>query len=331
MFQGLQQKEVSSLLHTLWAADPFKAKWAILAKAYTTIRDKLGKKVAPLDQFLKLCCPEFGIIGVADYLHELHWFVEEAEGKAVLVQETSFDPSSLESASNMSDVDIVRLCCEKKLFPNFGPEALLGGQSNSLMSVQTQARAKFMAAIATDPRGVAAEIFGIDISSIFFEIATDPTIMPMLAPFTDPVQAYNRNFAVPADVDPNLFEIGIPDLFKAIEEPAAFDDIYWQHNGMDITVAPPLDSGLYEGSIHRNSELHIVVCISSLILLVQQHNNVPGNNGNTQHLNNVIQAGHGAVAQPAHITNHTGGHGGIVQHSLAVGSQTVGNGSTNRP
>jgi hypothetical protein len=63
-----------------------------------------------------------------------------------------------------------------------------------------------MAAITTDPRGVAAKIFGIDISSIFFEIATDPTIMPMLAPFTDPVQAYNRNFAVPADVDPNLFE-----------------------------------------------------------------------------------------------------------------------------
>jgi hypothetical protein len=30
--------------------------------------------------------------------------------------------------------------------------------------------------------------------------------MPMLAPFTDPVQAYNRNFAVSADVDPNLFE-----------------------------------------------------------------------------------------------------------------------------
>jgi hypothetical protein len=82
--------------------------WAILAKAYTVIRDKEGKKIAPLDQFLKPCCLGFGIIGVTDYLHELHWFVERtAEGETVLVQETSFNPCSLESASNMSDVDIV--------------------------------------------------------------------------------------------------------------------------------------------------------------------------------------------------------------------------------
>ena len=43
MFTSLPQKEISGFLTFMWKVDPFKAKWSVLAKAYSIIRDHQGK------------------------------------------------------------------------------------------------------------------------------------------------------------------------------------------------------------------------------------------------------------------------------------------------
>jgi hypothetical protein len=60
IFTTFQQKNISGFLTRMWQEDPFKAKWAIVAKAYSIIRDKVGKAHAPLDIFLQTVCPHIG-------------------------------------------------------------------------------------------------------------------------------------------------------------------------------------------------------------------------------------------------------------------------------
>jgi hypothetical protein len=60
IFTTFQQKDISGFLKRMWNADPFKAKWTIVAKAYSIIRDKVGKAQAPLDVFLQIVCPHIG-------------------------------------------------------------------------------------------------------------------------------------------------------------------------------------------------------------------------------------------------------------------------------
>ncbi|OMP88742.1 Mating-type protein MAT-1 [Diplodia seriata] len=57
----------------MWAGENVKAKWTIIAKAYSTIRDEVGSDNAPMDGFLNLACPHIGIISRANYLNTLGW------------------------------------------------------------------------------------------------------------------------------------------------------------------------------------------------------------------------------------------------------------------
>lgn len=43
IFPWLQQKEMSGFITILWREDPFHAKWTIVARAYSIIRDRVGK------------------------------------------------------------------------------------------------------------------------------------------------------------------------------------------------------------------------------------------------------------------------------------------------
>lgn len=68
MFTSFQQKDISGFLTYLWQTDPFKAKWSILAKAYSIIRDSKGKGKAPLDSYLAINGPFIGIVPPEKYL-----------------------------------------------------------------------------------------------------------------------------------------------------------------------------------------------------------------------------------------------------------------------
>lgn len=85
IFLSFQQKEISGFLTILWQNDPFKAKWSILAKSYSLIRDSQGKANAPLEKFLEINGPLIGVIEPAQYLEALSWEIAvDEDGQTVM-------------------------------------------------------------------------------------------------------------------------------------------------------------------------------------------------------------------------------------------------------
>lgn len=78
-FASLTQMEISNVMGKIWQHDPFKAKWAIIGKAYSVLRDKLGKENAPLDKFLEIVCPNMSIIEPTQYFVTMGWEITIAE------------------------------------------------------------------------------------------------------------------------------------------------------------------------------------------------------------------------------------------------------------
>jgi Mating-type protein MAT alpha 1 HMG-box len=109
VFAGNQQKEISDVISTLWKHDFCKAKWTIIARAYSTIRDDVGKDKAPLDQFLNQVCPVVGIIPAAFYLPIMGW--EMADSGLVrtrVVTQAHFTPGF--ASTNLSPEALVNHC-----------------------------------------------------------------------------------------------------------------------------------------------------------------------------------------------------------------------------
>ncbi len=92
----------------MWQNDPFKAKWSILAKSYSLIRDSQGKANAPLEKFLAINGPLIGIIEPARYLEALSWEVAvDEDGQTVMRRyENSIDEQLF--ITNVSVNDVIR-------------------------------------------------------------------------------------------------------------------------------------------------------------------------------------------------------------------------------
>ncbi|KAH8802871.1 mating-type protein MAT alpha 1-domain-containing protein [Xylogone sp. PMI_703] len=114
IFGTAQQKESSVFLTAMWQKDPFKAKWGIVAKAYSGIRDHLGKRQAPLDTFLALICPKIGIIPVEAYLSTMNWSFEVYHDDSKSLQQSSEpDFATFPKAimtTTMTERDVVNYC-----------------------------------------------------------------------------------------------------------------------------------------------------------------------------------------------------------------------------
>lgn len=121
VFPKLQQKDASTFLTTMWKSEPFKAKWTIIAKAYSSIRDAIGKNRASLVTYLTLVCPKIGIIDAEDYFRKMNWkFETTPDGTKVLKQTTFPDLSCFETGilyTNMTPKDIVNFCAEMAYIP----------------------------------------------------------------------------------------------------------------------------------------------------------------------------------------------------------------------
>lgn len=72
IFPDITQKSKSGILRFLWQNDPFKAKWTILAKAYSIIRDEHDNAVS-LESFLTLNSELIGILEPDRYLDAMGW------------------------------------------------------------------------------------------------------------------------------------------------------------------------------------------------------------------------------------------------------------------
>ncbi|KAH0403927.1 hypothetical protein KCU89_g1638, partial [Aureobasidium melanogenum] len=97
----------------MWQNDPFRAKWSILAKAYSIIRESNTKDAAPLDKFLALTCPLIGIIPRDDYLGVMGWSIVDTAGVKSMERMYTPDISSFPEnilTTNLSSEEIVAHC-----------------------------------------------------------------------------------------------------------------------------------------------------------------------------------------------------------------------------
>ncbi len=116
IFKKYTQKTASRHLKLLWDADPFHAKWAILARAYSNIRTLLGKTFAPLDRFFIIACPAIGVIDSTEYLAMMSWEWVVVDGVKKLVQTAVPNLASFAHHiryTTMTDRDIVHRCARE--------------------------------------------------------------------------------------------------------------------------------------------------------------------------------------------------------------------------
>lgn len=114
IFITTPQKVISGFLTHLWQADPTKAKWAILAKAYSELRDKVGKKRAPLSPFLAINAPFVGVVDPDHYLRIHGWEIIDRDGQTILLRAARPDGAASGSSmltTNASVEDVIRNCC----------------------------------------------------------------------------------------------------------------------------------------------------------------------------------------------------------------------------
>jgi hypothetical protein len=114
MFPEIPQKSKSGFLRVLWENDPFKAKWALLAKAYSSVRDDNPGQVS-LDTYMSICDQFIGVIAPEHYLAAMNWNVGgSGSGEMSLqrgnVANAGFDMSLLTTDKSASD--IVNHCYE---------------------------------------------------------------------------------------------------------------------------------------------------------------------------------------------------------------------------
>ena len=108
IFLSFQQKEISGFLTVLWQNDPFKAKWSILAKSYSLIRDSQGKANAPLEKFLAINGPLIGVIEPAQYLEALSWEVAVDENGQTVMRRHGNSIDEQLFITNVSVNDVIR-------------------------------------------------------------------------------------------------------------------------------------------------------------------------------------------------------------------------------
>jgi len=156
-FQGYQQKEISGFLTCMWQLDPFKAKWSILAKAYSLIRDSQGKDAAPLDQFLAITCPFIGIIMPGYYLHDMGWEITiNKDGQTVMRRGDCFLDERL-FLTNLSVNDLIRHCSNQGFFSGKISEVLsLDNEAVMAMASSVQSTIVFQTSLPNNPQMIDA-------------------------------------------------------------------------------------------------------------------------------------------------------------------------------
>jgi len=104
-------KILSIAMAVLWPADPWKPKWTLIAKAWSVIRDEVGKDNAPLDVFLSIVCPLLGLLSPSEYMDKMGWSVSVLEdGQPIVLRKfiPEFDIDSF--TTTLSVEDLVKHC-----------------------------------------------------------------------------------------------------------------------------------------------------------------------------------------------------------------------------
>lgn len=118
------------MLRFLWRSDPFKAKWAILAKAYSIIRDDNPGKGVTLESFLSLNTDFIGIVAPADYLNAmgLQLIVDEEGNYSLEGGNPASTSNAAQTSTNHSVDDIVNHCYDTGYVTGTAPVNSIGHQ-----------------------------------------------------------------------------------------------------------------------------------------------------------------------------------------------------------
>lgn len=133
-------KNVSNPIAQLWDLDKNHSLWTLIAKAWSFVRDQVGKKDAPLDSFLRIICPYLEIPSPEEYLDYCGWKIEMRDAETwVLLRE--FDaqqicPSSVVTDMALSVADIIAYVQLMGYAQNF-PLNLDGASSTFLAQTQS--------------------------------------------------------------------------------------------------------------------------------------------------------------------------------------------------
>jgi hypothetical protein len=110
MFPDLTQKAKSGILRFLWQNDPFKAKWTILAKAYSIIRDEHDAEVS-LESFLTLNTELIGILEPGRYLDAMGWeLTENGQQQYTMARVKSPVATEAQLTTNCSVEELIKHC-----------------------------------------------------------------------------------------------------------------------------------------------------------------------------------------------------------------------------
>nr|AQP26331.1 MAT1-1-1 [Stagonosporopsis caricae]AQP26336.1 MAT1-1-1 [Stagonosporopsis caricae]AQQ80202.1 MAT1-1-1 [Stagonosporopsis caricae] len=144
-------KKISYLMGVMWDKDPNKSIWSLLAKAWSAIRDTIGKDQAPLDQFLRLMCPHLNLPSPVIYLDHCGWELKvNAEGNPGLSKDKS--PSLNKASAGIAGMalsvqDITTYCHVMGYAENFNldlkthsPTFLAQSCEGNSVSVKSQTR-----------------------------------------------------------------------------------------------------------------------------------------------------------------------------------------------
>lgn len=107
-------KKVSNLMGVMWEEDPNKSLWSLMAKAWSIIRDQVGKDNAPLNQFFQIMCPCLSIPPPEVYLEFCGWTLGiDKDGNPAVSKPASQRPKPLGTgiaAMGISVDDIIKRC-----------------------------------------------------------------------------------------------------------------------------------------------------------------------------------------------------------------------------
>nr|AER26943.1 MAT1-1-1 mating-type protein [Longididymella clematidis] len=149
VFKPWPMKKLSNLMGVMWEADPNKSLWSLMTKAWSVIRDQIGKDKAPLDQFFRLICPYLNIPSPETYLKYCGWTLGlYEEGTPVLSR--GLTPSLNSNSAGIAGMalsveDIVNYCQSmgyaQEFIPNFeshSPTFLAQSRNHESASIRSQ-------------------------------------------------------------------------------------------------------------------------------------------------------------------------------------------------
>jgi len=213
------------------------------------IKDKVGKRAAPLDTFLRLTCPKMGIIAVDDYLEMLNWVVTYENGD-LNINQVGRPNLAFDRTIPLNHIDLLQFVLDSKYLHEVNGiiQDIQHNTTHMLVCGPTMApdaaKEAFSAAISKDPKAVAAQIFGLDVSNMFLEISSNTFPDADTRPYQLPILA-NTKPALPHQpqqmMGPYPWTGSMSELYKPNEIQLDLEAIMEMDEWMVTDISNPVD------------------------------------------------------------------------------------------